>query len=140
MTKDWSVKNIPFECDQIYIGQTGRIIEDRWHCHLGYINQKKSAIAEHVTISYFKKQILHRVSNYRERLTKEANEIQITNDNFNRDMGISLSSVWKPALVSLMKKVTWVETSDDWLLEECCLHQSRDITIPGQSEDTAVVT
>lgn len=100
------VYKIPCDCGKVYIGQTGRTVQERLiehQRHLRYLYTDKSARAEHSTneghkILFEDTTLLHKGGSYGDRIVKEAIEIHINLDNINRDTGCPLSSTWGPII------------------------------------------
>lgn len=98
------------ECRRVYVGQSARTIKARYKEHQRYIclhQPEKSAVAEHSTstdhcINFSGTSILDRTSGYVDCLVKEANEIHLNKNNFNRDGGFILSQAWSPITNMLM--------------------------------------
>ncbi|KAJ4429872.1 hypothetical protein ANN_22076 [Periplaneta americana] len=103
------VYRIPCECGKCYIGQTGRTIMERCKEHQRSIRlyyPDKSAVAQHSLetghkIDFSATTILDKTSGYWDLVIKEAIEIQLDGNNFNRDGGLQLSTAWKPAINTL---------------------------------------
>ena len=100
------IYQIPCECGEVYLGETGRTIATRikeHRRHFRLCQPEKSAVAEHGihqnhAIHWEDVKIISREKKYWERITKEAIEIRLTDRHFNRDGGYSLSNIWKPVL------------------------------------------
>ncbi|KAJ4432364.1 hypothetical protein ANN_20983 [Periplaneta americana] len=94
------VYRIPCECGKCYIGQTGRTIMERCKEHQRSIRlyyPDKSAVAQHSLetghkIDFGATTILDKTSGYWDLVIKEAIEIQLDGNNFNRDGGLQLST------------------------------------------------
>ncbi|KAJ4446315.1 hypothetical protein ANN_13010 [Periplaneta americana] len=101
------VYEIPCECGKCYIGQTGRTIMERCKEHQHSIRlyySDKSAVAQHSLESGHKIDFgtfLNKTSGYWDFVIKEAIEIQLDGNNFNRDGDLQLSTAWKPAINTL---------------------------------------
>ncbi|KAJ4443773.1 hypothetical protein ANN_05551 [Periplaneta americana] len=103
------IYKIPCECGEVYIGQTGRTIEDRIKEHkrnLRLYYPEKSAVAQHSIekehkILFDHTKVINKLSHYWDRTIKEAIEIKLEKNNFNRDSGLQLSQAWTPALDQL---------------------------------------
>ncbi|KAJ4431302.1 hypothetical protein ANN_19899 [Periplaneta americana] len=103
------IYKIPCECGEVYIGQTGRTIEDRIKEHkrnLRLYYPEKSAMAQHSIekehkILFDHTKVINKSSHYWDRTIKEAIEIKLERNNFNRDSGLQLSQAWTPALDQL---------------------------------------
>jgi len=104
------IYSIPCECGKVYIGQTGRTIENRIKEHqrnTRLLQIDKSALAEHSLeqdhkIMFQNTEVLSRKSGYMERLIMEAIQVELHPENLNRDDGLRLSTAWKP-IIKLMK-------------------------------------
>jgi hypothetical protein len=97
------VYHIPCECGKVYIGQTGRSIEARCKEHMRHIrlDQPEKSVAEHSIntghqIDFNNVSVLDRASGYVDCLVKEAIQISLNQNNFNRDNGFALSWAWNP--------------------------------------------
>jgi hypothetical protein len=97
----------PCSCGKTYIGQTRRGLKARIKEHIRDVKEDKyvtSAIAEHLhdsghTVQFEKAKLLHHITDYSNRLHKEAIEIFKSNKfNFNRDTGWGVKNQWKPLL------------------------------------------
>jgi hypothetical protein len=86
------VYRILYECGEVYVGQTGRSIEARSKEHLRHVRleqPEKSAMADHSTstghrIDFSSTSALDKTAGYMDRLVKEATEIRLNFNNFNR--------------------------------------------------------
>jgi hypothetical protein len=93
----------PCESGKVYIGQTGRTIETQCkehkrHIHLG--QPDKPAVAEHSieaghNIDFNNITILDKVTGCMDLIVKEATEICLHPNNFNRAGGFNLSRAWQ---------------------------------------------
>ncbi|XP_046404093.1 uncharacterized protein LOC124169501 [Ischnura elegans] len=100
------VYQIPCECGQVYVGETGRTIATRMKEHQRHFRlgqPEKSAVAElsisrDHAIRWENTKVLCRGDRFWERLTKEAILIRTTTDTMNRGAGYALSNSWKPVL------------------------------------------
>ena len=88
-------------CNKVYVGQTGRRINTRLKEHTADIKYKRdrSAIAQHYNETgheiFMKDAIpIANISNYRERIIREAIEIRKHPYNINREDGYRLSRIW----------------------------------------------
>jgi hypothetical protein len=90
---------IPCECSEVYVGRTGSSTEARCKEHLRHIHleqPKKSAMAEHCMnsghhIDFNSSSVLDKAAGSMDCLVKEATEIRLNFNNFNRDSGFILS-------------------------------------------------
>jgi hypothetical protein len=104
--KDAAIYHIPCKCGKVYVGQSGQTIEARLKEHRRHVrlNQlEKSAVAEHsITTSYHINfdgtTKLGMATKYMDHLVKEAIEIWLHPDNFNRDDGFNLSHTSCPII------------------------------------------
>jgi hypothetical protein len=100
------IYSIPCECGKVYVGQTGQTIEARLKEHRRHIrlNQlERSAVAEHSLTTYHRIDFdsaskLGTTTRYMDCLVREAIEIRLHPDNFNRDDGFNLSYAWRPII------------------------------------------
>ncbi|XP_046382358.1 uncharacterized protein LOC124153306 [Ischnura elegans] len=103
------VYRVPCGCGKVYVGETARTIETRLKEHRRHLRlgqPEKSAIAEHSIscdnpIRFEETAVIARAYGYWDRLVKEAIEIRLEPNNFNRDSGFNLSSSWKPVLKTI---------------------------------------
>jgi hypothetical protein len=103
------VYRISCECGKVYTGQTGCSVDTRSKEHQRHIRLEhpdKSAIAEHC-INSGHSMLFHDASiratktSYRDRIVREAIEIELHSNNMNRDVGFCVSKSWKPLVSSL---------------------------------------
>jgi hypothetical protein len=100
------IYRIPCECGIVYMGQTGWTIEARFKEHRRHVhlNQpERSAVAEHLLTTYHRINFdgasnLGMATRYMDHLVREAIEIRLHPDNFNRDDGFNLSYAWRPII------------------------------------------
>jgi hypothetical protein len=91
------------------VGQTERTIEARLREHKRHarLNQpERSAVAEHSLTTYHRIDFdgtskLRPATRYMDRLVREAIEIRLHTNNFNRDDGFNLSHAWRPIIKML---------------------------------------
>ncbi|XP_013142202.1 PREDICTED: uncharacterized protein LOC106106200 [Papilio polytes] len=103
------VYEIPCDCGENYIGETGRNIKTRLSEHIRSIRKldsNTSAVAEHALVSdmkhyirFDKVKVLAREKNFVSRKLREAIEIS-RRPNYNRDKGWVLPPAWDPVLLT----------------------------------------
>ncbi|KAL1130326.1 hypothetical protein AAG570_013264 [Ranatra chinensis] len=105
--KTSGVYEIPCCCGETYIGQKGRLVSTRIQEHImATKNDMKPAVAEHSMetghlIDFEKTRLLASVPGYKNRIVREAIEIEKSRENFNREDEFQLSRTWKPLLSTL---------------------------------------
>ena len=105
------VYEIPCECEQVYIGQTGRTVSERISEHERELRMQyfdKSAVAQHALennhhIGFDETRLIDRTRNYWDRIRREAIEIKLQPNNFNRDSGLHITKGWTPAISALRR-------------------------------------
>ena len=103
---DGVVYRIPFECGKVYIGETGRPMQDRIKEHDRDIRlacTETSAISEHAHNTRHKSfwnevNFIDRDPYYNTCRVKEAIHIRLHPDNINRDSGIEIPEAWMPTI------------------------------------------
>jgi hypothetical protein len=103
------IYHIPCECRKVYVGQTrwtieARLKEQRRHVRLK--QPERSAVAEHSLTTYHHIDFdgaskLGTATRYMDHLVREAIEIRLRPDNFNRYVGFNLSHAWHPIIKML---------------------------------------
>jgi hypothetical protein len=103
------IYRIPCECGKVYTGQTGWTIKARLREHRRHVHSnqpERSAVAEHSITTYHHINFdgtskLGTATRYMDCLVREAIEIWLHPDNFNRDYGFNLSHAWHPIIKML---------------------------------------
>jgi hypothetical protein len=91
------VCSAPWDCGQVYIGQTGRSIETRVKEHLRHTRLEQpdiSAVAEHSINLGHRIKLQDTAALSVDRMVREAIEIEI-DPNMSRENGLHLSRAWK---------------------------------------------
>ena len=99
---------IPCECGKVYIGETGRPMQDRIKEHdrdIRFTRTETSAVSEHAHNTGHKPfwnevKFIDRYPQYYTRRVKEAIHIRLHPDNINRDSGIEIPEAWMPTIKS----------------------------------------
>ena len=102
-------REIPCECGKVYIGQTGRTVSERISEHERDLRMQyfdKSAVTQHALennhhIGFDEARLIDRATNYWDRIRREAVEIKLQPNNFNKDSGLHISKAWDPAISPL---------------------------------------
>ena len=114
--RDGVVYRIPCgECDAVYIGETGRPVQERMKEHERDVRLARcqtSAVAEHANAtghgpSWNDVKFIDRDPHWHTRRVKEAIQIRLHPNNINRDNGIEIPEAWMPTI----RKHSW-ERSD----------------------------
>ena len=104
--QDGVVYRIPCECGKVYIGETGRPMQDRIKEHdrdIRFAGTETSAVSEHAHNTGHKPlwnevKFIDRDPHYYTRRVKEAIHIRLHPDNINRDSGIEIPEAWMPTI------------------------------------------
>ena len=104
--QDGVVYRIPCECCQVYIGETGRSMQDRIKEHdrdIRFARTETSAVSEHAHNTGHKPlwnevKFIDRDPHYYTRRVKEAIHIRLHPDNINRHSGIEIPEAWMPTI------------------------------------------
>ena len=98
--QDGVVYRIPCGCGKVYIGETGRPMQDRSTIKA---RTETSAVSEHAHSTGHKPlwkevKFIDRDPYYYTRRLKEAIYMRLHPDNINRDSGIEISEAWMPTI------------------------------------------
>ncbi|KAL9985461.1 hypothetical protein ACROYT_G007872 [Oculina patagonica] len=101
-----AVFKIPCECGKVYIGETGRPMQDRIKEHdrdIRLARTQTSAVAEHTNNTghyplWNEVKLIDRDSHWYTRRVKEAIHIRLHPNNINRDSGIEIPEAWMPTI------------------------------------------
>ena len=104
--QDGVVYRFPCECGKVYIGETGRPVQDKINVHdrdIRLARTETSAVSEHAHNTGHKPlwnevKFIDRDPYYYTRRVKEAIHIRLHPDNINRDSGIEISEAWMPTI------------------------------------------
>ncbi|KAL9964643.1 hypothetical protein ACROYT_G028317 [Oculina patagonica] len=104
--QDGVVYRIPCECGKVYIGETGRPMQDRIKEHdrgIRLARIQTSAVAEHTNNTghcplWNEVKFIDRDSHWYTRRVKEAIHIRLHPNNINRDSGIEIPEAWMPTI------------------------------------------
>ena len=100
--QDGVVYRIPCECGKVYIGETGRPMQDRIKEHdrdIRFARTQTSAVAEHTNNTghyplWNEVKFIDRDPHWYKRRVKEAIHIRLHPNNINRDSGIEIPEAW----------------------------------------------
>ncbi|KAL9954306.1 hypothetical protein ACROYT_G041825 [Oculina patagonica] len=104
--EDGVVYRIPCECGKVYIGETGRPMQDRIKEHdrdIRLARIQTSAVSEHTHNTghyplWNKEKSIDREPHWCTRRVKEAIQIRLHPNNINRDSGIEIPEAWMPTI------------------------------------------
>ena len=100
------VYRIPRECGKVYIGETGRAMQDRIKGHdrdIRLAHTQTSAVSEHANETghlplWNQVKFIDRDPHRYTRRVKEAIQIRLHSNNINRDNGIEIPEAWMPTI------------------------------------------
>ena len=100
------VYRIPCECGKVFIGETGRSMQERIKEHdkdIRLARTQTSAVSEHANKSghhplWNEVKFIDRDSHWYTRRVKEAIHIRLHPDNISRDNGIEIPEAWIPTI------------------------------------------
>ena len=104
--QDGVVYRIPCECGKVYIGETGRSMQERIKEHdrdIRLARTQTSAVAEHAHETghypiWNEVKFIDRDPHWYTRRVKEAIHIRLHPNNINRDSGIEIPEAWMPTI------------------------------------------
>ncbi|KAL9972272.1 hypothetical protein ACROYT_G018555 [Oculina patagonica] len=104
--QDGVVYRIPRECGKVYIGETGRPMQDRIKEHdrdIRLARFQTSAVSEHIHNTghyplWNEVKFIDREPHWYTRRVKEAIQIRLHPNNINRDSGIEIPEAWMPTI------------------------------------------
>ena len=104
--QDGVVYKIPCECGKVYIGETGRAMQDRIKEHdrdLRLARTQTSAVSEHADETGHlpigkEVKFIDRDPHWYTRRVKEAIHVRLHPNNINRDSGIEIPEAWIPTI------------------------------------------
>ena len=104
--QDGVVYKIPCECGKVYIGETGRAMQDRIKEHdrdIRLAHTQTSAVSEHANETghlplWNQVKFIDRDPHRYTRRVKEAIQIRLHSNNINRDSGIEIPEAWIPTI------------------------------------------
>ena len=104
--QDGVVYKIPCECGKVYIGETGRPIQERIKEHdrdIRFARTQNSAVSEHANETGHKPlwkevKFIDREKHWYTRKVKEAIHIRLNPNNINRDNGAEIPKAWIPTI------------------------------------------
>jgi len=104
-SRNW-IHRIPCECRKVYIGETGRSMQERIKEHdtdIRLARTQTSAVSEHANKAghhplWNEVKFIDQDSHWYARRVKEAIHIRLHPDNINRDNGIEIPEAWIPTI------------------------------------------
>ena len=105
-TRQTRIYKIPCECGKVYIGETGRAMQDRIKEHdrdIRLAHTQTSAVSEHANKTghlplWNQVKFIDRDPHRYTRRVKEAIQIRLRSNNINRDSGIEIPEAWIPTI------------------------------------------
>jgi len=118
--QDGVVYKIPCECGKVYIGETGRAMQDRIKEHdrdIRLARTQASAVSEHGNetehLPIWKEvKFIDRDPHWYTRRVKEAIHIRLHPNNINRDSGIEIPEAWIPRIRKHNSRSTTKQTCE----------------------------
>ena len=104
--QDGVVYKIPCECGKVYIGETGRSMDERIKEHdreIQLARTQSSAVSQHSNVTghyplWDEVKFIDQDPHWYTRRVKEAIHIRLHPDNINRDNGIEIPEAWMPTI------------------------------------------
>ena len=104
--QDGAIYKIPCECSKVYIGETGRAMQDRikeQDRDIRLARTQTSTVSEHANetghLPIWKEvKVIDRDPHWYTRRVKEAIHIRLHPNNINRDSGIEIPEAWIPTI------------------------------------------
>ena len=114
------VYKIPCECGKVYIGETGRAMQDRIKEHnrdIRLAHTQTSAVSEHANETghlplWNQVKFIDRDPHRYTRRVKEAIQIRLHSNNINRDSGMEIPEAWIPTIRKHNSRSTTKRTSE----------------------------
>ena len=76
---------------------------ERWMQYFDKSTVAQQALENNHHIGFDEARLIDRVTNYWDRIRREAIEIKLQPNNFNRDSGLHISKAWDPAISALRR-------------------------------------
>ena len=119
--QDGVVYRIPFECGKVYIGETGRSMQERIKEHdrdIRLARTQNSAVSEdtheagHYPI-WNEVKFIDRDPHWYTRRVKEVIHLRLHPNNINRDSGIEIPEIWMPTIkISNSRRTLQLRTAE----------------------------
>ena len=130
--QDCVVYKIPCTCGKVYVGETGRPMQERMKendKNIRLARTQNSAVSEHANGTghkpvWNKTKLIARESHWYTRKVKEAIHIRPNPNNINRDSGAEIPEAWMP---SKRKHLNQRRTKNQRTPEETMVHDHHDI-------------
>jgi len=118
--QDGVVYRIPCECGKVYIGETGRSMQERIKEHdrdIRLAGTQTSAVSEHANKTghhplWNEVKFIDRDSHCYTRRVKEAIHLRLHPDNINRDSGIEIPEAWIPTIKKHSRRPVYQQTTE----------------------------
>ena len=141
--QDCVVYKIPCTCGKVYIGETGRPMQERMKendRNIRLARTQNSAVSEHANGTrhkpvWNKTRLIARESHWYTRKVKEAIHIRLNPNNINRDSGAEIPEAWMP---TKRKHLNQRRTKNQRTPEETMVHGNSRIEM-HQSQQTTMI-